>query len=183
MARRRQSNPSGNTGLLLAAGAAGVAYYLYTKGYFSTTTLAVTPAGTAATKTGNPISSGAAVVNTPVSAPALGTVITTGNQLAAAISAKQAYIIPDPAQLSAFGATLASAGYVNYTINIAADASDANPVLQTIYLRPDVATPEQTLNATRAARKGSVVYDRMTDIQSTMAANGLSGLSAFGGGW
>src|SRR3954469_15295142 len=91
MARRKQ-NPNSAMPVLLMAGAGVAAYLAYTNGWFSsfTTTTVAVPTPKPSTSSGNPISSGAAIVGAPATPPPLGTIVNTASDIAAQAAANLA---------------------------------------------------------------------------------------------
>jgi hypothetical protein len=179
---RRKSNPDHNsTMLLVVGGAAAVAFYGYTQGWFNTT--AVTASAPAPTQNpampNNPITSATTqVVNTPVPAPPLGTPVNDANSLAAQLKANYAYIIPGPSIAS----------------NIAALAPNYVPITTTdnglLLLRPDVASIVTSQINNRLVRAGGATLtslqaatgETLAMIQQAMSSANLSGLRGLSGG-
>lgn len=180
---RTKENPE--TGMMLGLlAAAGVAIYGYYQGWFGGTTVVAAPVPSPSIGTSNPITNPATqIVNTPSTPPPLGTVVTTGNDVAAQLAAKYPFIIPDPSNVNGLGGALATAGYINLSYNISADGSSANPILQTIYLRPDIAAAINSDLSGRTSRAGSQQYDTLSQIKQVMSNANLSGLNGFSSGW
>lgn len=178
MPRTKQNPETGM--LLLLGGGAVVAYGIYA-GWFNslfgtTPTVVVTPQAPAATSTGNPISSGAAVVNTPTTPPPLGTVVQTAADTSAQITANYPYIIPSPTMINTLGALAAQAGYSAFS------TSD----MGTVYVRKDIAAAVNTdinnrvQRATQAGAASTSIANASNEtfgqIQQLMTTQGLSGL-------
>lgn len=183
MARRRTSNPKGGSGMLLMLGGAAVAVYGYSQGWFDSIfgggTPVYAPIAPPPAPTGNPIANAATqIVNAPSTPPPLGTVVNNANDIDAQLKAKMAYIIPDSSNLAALAAPLVSAGYINMTYVITTDAVTGAPVTATLYVRPDVATPVQSVIDNRVARGGDAAspYDSLDQINTVMSTNGLTGV-------
>ena len=182
MARRKSNPDHGSTMLLVVGGAAAVAYYGYTQGWFNTAgafTTNLSPTGTNSAMPTNPITAATTqVVNTPVPAPPLGTPVNDANSLAAQLKANYAYIIP--------GAAIAS--------NIATLAPNYAPILTSdnglLLLRPDVASVVTSQINNRLVRAGGATLtslqaatgETLAMIQQAMSSANLSGLRGLSGG-
>jgi hypothetical protein len=134
------SENSGSTILLL--GAAAVAVYGYTQGWFSklfgTTTTSTTQtaaqiaAAQAATAQAAAAAAASAAQNSPI-LPPLGTILNNAPQIALQVAAKDKYILPGPALYSA------ASPPAGYTAAIDALASEVGGGSGGFYLRNDIA--------------------------------------------
>jgi hypothetical protein len=156
--------------ILLLGGAAALAYFGYTNGWFSS----LFPA-TAAAPPPPPPPSGPPP---PAPIPALGTTVTNANDALAQVAANDAFILPDAATFTTLQSALPSGYQVIQT-------TDHGGVL----LRPDVYAAVQKLitnRVTRATSQGASTASiqaagniTLGEIQSTMTSAGLTGLGDY----
>jgi len=196
--RRKKQNPSSGATTALVLGGLGLAAYLaYANGWFTTTGIVAAPAtgGTPTPTTGttNPVTNpNTQIVNAPSAPPPLGTIVTNANDIAAQVTAKLPYIVPDPTVISS-----APAGYVM----VAATDKAAAPA-GAFYLRGDIAAKMLSIDQIAAAAAANATGDSGTqtltlnDLGSNQWAaqnpaqvlqvtgmKGLRGLGGFRGGW
>lgn len=139
-----RENPH-STGLIVMLGAAAVAIYGYTQGWFtSLTTVPVTTPATGATQTSNPITNPATqIVNAPSSSvPPLGTIVNNGNDIAAQAAAHLAYINPSAAAVSQ-----APSGYTMVHVSDMSAAPSGVIYLRNDIAQKDLATANAVINA------------------------------------
>lgn len=176
-----------STGTFLLIGAAGLAYYGYTQGWFSslfgtstagstTLTAAQLAAIQAAAGSLNPPPTASATP--PPEVPALGTTVTNANQALQQVAANDAYILPDAGTF----ATLQTALPAGYNV---AQTTDKGGIL----LRSDVYNALQTLIGNRVSKASAAGASlnslqnasnvTLNDIQTMMSTQGLSGLGDY----
>ena len=171
-----------STGTILLLGAAGLAFYGYTQGWFNAllvslgmpipagtinpngptiidtvTGKTLTPAQQAALTAAAAAQTGSAATPAPT-VPALGTTVTSAAQVAAQVGANDPYILPDATTYGAYSVS-PPMGYASFNL------TDKGNVL----LRQDVA------NAANLQVGTTSNPISLTDLQALMSTKGLSG--------
>ena len=154
----RRSNPEHTGNLLLLVGVGVAGYLAYVNGWFSSlfggVTAAAQPLTVTTTGTGTTTAPAASVT-----APPLGTTVSSAAQVAAQVAANYPYILPNATTFGAYTSS-APSGYAAFYL------TDAGNVL----LRQDVAS------AANQQVSSSGVSMSLSDLKTLMQSKGLSGL-------
>lgn len=157
MARTRRNKGGDSSGTIMLLGAAAVAFYGYTQGWFAGLFGTAAPVAAAA-----PTSTGPVV-------PKLGTVVTNAADLQAQVAANDPYILPS--------AAIQGSAPAGYTTATNAKASETGAPNGQFYLRNDVASallPVIGQGATLGTLYQFPVAN-LADVMAIMTSKGLSG--------
>ena len=177
---------NGSTFLLL--GAAAVAFYGYTQGWFSSL-FGTTAAAATSTAAQQAAAAAAAAAKGPV-VPPVGTVLTNAADLAAQVAAKDPYILPGPALIGQ-----APAGYSLAMDSMVGEVGGTGSAQGGFYVRNDVASALVALmnalqTATNVATGGvsapvtlETLYQypiqNLAQLKTVMSSAGLTGLGDY----